>query len=159
MKELALWWMNAKIGFSDVVSLLALLVSAGALWVSWHFGKPARDLARVSLKEKAAEAEAAKSANVVARLSGVPGRYTLDFTNLGSAAARNITVEWAEGSVSEKLFEHAARDFPYEKLRAGGHFSSHAVVYQDMPDRFKFVLSWDDDTERRKSEEQIVSRP
>ncbi|MDM0057345.1 hypothetical protein [Variovorax fucosicus] len=149
-----LWWHGFQ--RSDKIASAALLIAAGSLWVSWHYGKPQRALAHRQLRDKDIEDEKAKSALIVCRIIGNVGAYRLDFGNAGQSEARNIEVDLSDKWVAQ-LFEHAKSEFPWARLRPHSSFSVLAIVYNNGPDRYRFNVSWDDDSGKRKTEAQVVS--
>lgn len=154
------WWAAVKFSGSDLISSLALFVSVLALGVSWHFGRPQRELAKVGLKKEADAAEKSKSASIKCRLVGAgPSRYAINFGNRGPAEARNIQIDTGHDPELDALFgnEHVEEFLPHKRLHAHDSFNVPVSIYMESPERYTFFVCWDDDTGVRRREEQTVS--
>ena len=157
--EFQTWWAAVKFSGSDLISALALVVSTGALWVSWHFGRHQRELAKVSLRKETEAVEKSKNASIKCRLMGSgPNSYVVNFGNRGPAEARNIIIDTRGNKEAERLFEQRTGEhFPHKRLHAHDSFNVPVSIYMESPERYTFFVSWDDDTGERKTEEKIVS--
>ena len=158
--EFQTWWADVKFSGSDLISGFALVVSIGALWISWHFGRPQRELARVTLRKEDDAAEKSKSASIKCRLmSAGPSSYVINFGNRGPAEARNIQIDADHDPELDALFgnEHVEKFLPHRRLYAHDSFNVPVSIYMESPERYTFFVCWDDDTGVRKREEQSVS--
>jgi hypothetical protein len=138
--------------FSDVIALIALLVSLGAagmtFWFYW------RQLSLIDTQEKLnrrllergeTEAIEARQADVGARLIKLgSSKYRVKVFNRGKAAARNVRIEFPDGNYM--ISDQEIRDkFPMEELEQHDSVDLIAAIHMQTPRKQAVLLKWADD--------------
>lgn len=138
--------------FSNVIALIALLVSCGAAGMTLWFYR--RQLALIAIQEQLnrrlleksdAEATEARQADVGARLIKLGNNnYRVRIFNRGKAAARNVRIEFPDGN--EIIIDQEIREkFPMEVLERQGSVDLIAAVHLQTPNKQSVLLKWADD--------------
>lgn len=137
---------------SDIIALLALVVSVYAIWTTASFNK--RQLALTASQEKlneqllqqghAAEVDS-KRAELGANFVKVgTGKYRLKVFNKGKAPARNVHIEFVEGSETF-IANDVASKFPLEMLEPQQGVELIAAVHMGTQSKHKIRFTWSDD--------------
>lgn len=146
---------------SDVIAVIALLVSVYAIWTTSRFNK--RQLSLIESQEQLnqrllaqGESEALESlkADVGARLVKLgSSKYQLKVFNKGKAAARRIEIEFPQGNnlVPDNELKHK---FPMEILEKHQSVDLIAAVHMGTPVKQTAILRWVD--EHSETNEKIV---
>lgn len=136
---------------SDVVSVLALLVSGYAIWTTASFNRRQielvegqKQLTAQQLKQGEADAIQAKSADLGANFVKVGDRYRLKIFNRGRASARNVKVEFVEGR-DTFISTDVEGKFPLEVLEPQQSIELIAAVHMQTKAKHTLRLLWVDD--------------
>jgi hypothetical protein len=132
-------------GISDLIAVIALLVSLAALGMTFWFNW--RQLALIDTQVEKAKAEAIerRQADVVANLVSLGnGQYRVKVVNRGKAAARNIQIEFPDGN-DMILDAEIHGKFPIEVLEQHDSVDLIAAVHMQTPRRQSVLLKWADD--------------
>lgn len=137
---------------SDVIAVIALLVSVYAIWTTSRFNK--RQLSLIESQEQLnqrllaqGESEALESlkADVGARLVKLgSSKYQLKVFNKGKATARHIEIEFPHGNelVPDNELNHK---FPMEILEQHQSVDLIAAVHLGTPPKQTAILRWVDE--------------
>jgi hypothetical protein len=137
---------------SDVVSIVALALSAYALWTTSKFHR--RQLSLIESQEKLnarllskdeSEALEKRKADVGASLTKLgTSKYRLKVFSEGKASARNVQIEFPEGNDIVPESEISAK-FPMQILEQHQSVDLIAAVHMGTPPKQTVVLRWQDD--------------
>jgi len=140
------------ITLSDVVAILAFLLSGYAIWTTTRFNK--RQLSLIESQEKLNrrllaqgdnEDQEARKADVGAKYVKLGSKtYKLRVFNKGKAAARNVTIEFPDGDSPVPQSELADK-FPMEVLEQHDSIDLIAAVHMQTPPKLTANLRWADD--------------
>lgn len=131
--------------FSDIISLIALLIAVLSLgmnfWFNWH----QLPLLRHSLKKSQVEALEEKKADIGVKLVKLGNsKYRVKIFNRGKAAARNVRIELPDSN--NMIPDHEIRDkFPMEVLEQHDSVDLIAAVHIGTPRKHEVLLKWEDD--------------
>lgn len=140
------------ISVSDIVAVVALLVSGYAIWTTQKFNR--RQLSLIESQEELnkrllaqgeSEALDARKADVGAKYVKLgSSRYKLKVFNKGKATARNVRIEFPDGD--SPVPQSELRDkFPMEILEQHGSVDLIAAVHMQTPPKQTAILRWADD--------------
>lgn len=131
--------------FSDIISLIALLIAALSLGMNFWFNWRQIPLLRHSLKKSQAEALEEKKADIGAKLVKLGNsKYRVKIFNRGKAAARNVQIEFPDSN--GLIPDQEIRDkFPMEVLEQHDSVDLIAHVHMGTPRKHAVLLKWADD--------------
>ena len=144
-------------GISSIISALALIVSAAALWITYNFNRRQKTLIEsqeklnqlLFAKELQAN-ESDKKAELGASFIrvGPKSSYRLKVWNKGKAPAKNVTIEFPNGNeiVPDSTLKSK---FPLESLEPQAGVELPAMVHMGTNPKQTIKLAWDDGTVSR----------
>ncbi|GAB4228026.1 MAG: hypothetical protein Kow0032_07850 [Methyloligellaceae bacterium] len=140
------------ITISDIVAVIALLLSGYAIWTTQKFNKrqlslieSQEELNKRLLAQDESDALEARKADVGAKYVKLgSSKYKLRVFNKGKAVARNVRIEFPDGESSVPASELREK-FPMEILEQHGSVDLIAAVSMDTPSKQTAVLRWEDD--------------
>lgn len=131
--------------FSDIISLIALLIAGLSLGMNFWFNWRQLPLLRHSLEKSDAEALEEKKADIGAKLVNLGnGEYRVKISNRGKAAARNVRIEFPDDNklIPDRVINDT---FPMEVLEQRDSVDLIAAVSNGTPRKHKVLLKWEDD--------------
>ena len=144
--------MSLSFGSSDVISLIALLVSAFAAWKTIRFNERQKSLIEsqeklndLLLEKEHSEVETNKKADLGATIIKLgSNHYRLKIWNKGKSAAKNVSIAFPEGNelVAES---EVSQKFPLESLDTFQSVELVAFVSMDTKRKHPVRLIWSDD--------------
>lgn len=139
-----------NLSVSDLVSILALLVSGYAIWTTGRFNKRQielvegqKQLTAQQLRQGEAEAIEAKRADIGANFVKVGNHYRLKIFNRGMASARNVNVEFVDGGDTFIGSDITAK-LPMEVLEPHQAIELIAAVHIGTKSKHTLRLLWAD---------------
>lgn len=137
---------------SDIVAVIALLLSANAIWTTQKFNKrqlslieSQEELNKRLLAQDESEALEARKADVGAKYVKLgSSKYKLRVFNKGKAVARNVSIEFPDGDSSVPESELREK-LPMEILEQHGSVDLIAAVSMGTPSKQTAFLRWADD--------------
>ncbi|MCF5857685.1 hypothetical protein [Aeromonas veronii] len=145
---------------TDVVSLLALFLSAYSAYKTLEFNRRQNDFANTAdhlnkllLRREQDDAVDAISADLNARVVKIGKGYRLKIYNKGKSPARNIRVEYPV--VKEfSIFNDA---LPLDVIQPGGNFDLLVSTSLGSPAAVTIKILWDDDRGRNQNTVTTIS--
>jgi len=147
---------------SDYVAMLALCVSAAALFITYRFNGRQKKffenqelLNRTLQRKEDAEVKASRQAALDANFLKTGTGYRLRVFNRGKAAARHVRIEFADAN-SESVFipSDVESKFPLKVMQPHGSVDLIAAVSMDSASKYSIRLLWEDD--HSSSNERMV---
>lgn len=144
--------MSFGVSISDVAAVLALILSAYAVWTTSKFNK--RQLSLIDIQEQLnkrqleqgdSQALEARKADVGATLVKLgSSKYRVKIFNRGKAAARQVRIEFPNGNniVPE---EEITGKFPMEVLEQHQSVELIAAFHMSTAPKQSIMLRWSDD--------------
>jgi len=140
------------ITLSDIVAVIALLLSGYAIWTTSRFNKRQISLIesqevlnRRLLAQGETEEQEARKADVGAKYVKMGSRnYKLRVFNKGKAPARNVRIEFSDGDSPVPKSE-LTHKFPMEILEQHDSVDLIAAVHMQTPPKQTVILRWADD--------------
>jgi hypothetical protein len=145
-------------GSSDLISLIALFVSAFAAWKTIRFNERQKSLIEsqerlnaLLLEKEHGEVETSKKADLGATIVKLGNsKYRLKIWNKGSAAARNVSISFPEGN--DIVDDTEVNDkFPLESLGTFDSVELIAFVSMDTKRKQVVCITWADDFSDKNS--------
>ena len=144
--------MQLSISVSDVVAVLALIISAYVAWKTIQFNnkqnlliESQERLNKLLLEKEKSESISERRADLGAsfiKLGG--GHCRLKIWNKGKSAARNVLIEFPSGNDCF-IDSDVAEKFPLEVLDAHQSVELVAVVHMGAKSKHEIKLIWTDD--------------
>ena len=149
--------MNFYFSISDILALLALILSAYSFKKIFDFNKKQNEfietndkLNKLLIEKEKEDLHAKKSADISANFIKL-GRsdYRIKVFNRGQSTARNVRIEILEG---KDLFfkDDINSKFPIETLERHQGIELNVPLDNQSPDKAKIKFIWDDETEKDK---------
>ncbi len=139
-------------GSSDIIALIALLVSLAVAAVTFWFYR--RQLALIDTQEQLnrrllekdeADTIEARQADIGAKLVRLGNsKYRVKVFNRGKSAARNVRIEFPDGN-GMIPDDEIRNKFPMEVLEQHGSIELIAAVHMQTPRKQAVLLKWADD--------------
>lgn len=150
---------------SDWIALIALALSAYAMWQSQQVAKSQErltdrevELVRQQLEKNKIEERNSKTANVSARLYKVAKNdWRLKIFNKGPSIANNVSCSSADIENSMFSASSFSTKLPLAKMEQGDSVEINAFVHLQSPSKETVILTWDDASGSNQSKEVEVT--
>lgn len=141
-----------SISIGDIIAVMALALSAYAIWTTRQFNKRQLNLIEMQEELSARQLEQGKQdaldasrADVSARyIKEGRSRYKLKIYNKGKAQARNVRIEFPN-SDSPVPSNDLQKKLPMEALAQHEWVDLIAAVHMGTPPKIESILRWEDD--------------
>lgn len=131
--------------FSDIISVLALILSAFATWKTLSYGATQDNLNKMLLKKESHEDLSTKKADLTASIVKIgTNKHRLKIGNKGKCAAKNVMLEFPEGNNFVPDTELKAK-LPLEILESFQSIELMAFVSMQTERKQILLFKWQDD--------------
>ena len=134
-----------EINVSDLISVLALILSSFATWKTLRLNKSQERLNDLLTAREESEVVSARKADVSANFYKIGrGNYRFKVFNKGKAVARNVQIDFPGEKEYPVLQSDLSEKFPIS-LETHQSVELIVIAHMGMKRKFNVQLSWEDD--------------